>query len=411
MNVVCEYTSGSANNVSKAVALVPEYNEIVYAVCNLVVIVDATTQSVVETLKSHHTSVSSVTSLRRSRGTSSSAVELITCSDDGHVCVWRKRESTEHYTLEQRLEDMHNAVVALDAVALSSGGLITACDSSGYVFIWYSPAEGPYRVVYSKSSQPSQMPNCLCAIPIPALEGSGSDIVESFLLALGGVDCRIVIKIFYAGDICNAFNSADRIDIPDRVAGVLSGHEDWVTCLSSALVHDELMLASGSQDSKIRLWRLSRCTGPSVKALVVGSDGVSAADIQASSDTEDDDDITAEGEQAPVSTEADFTGNDEARFSFSVNDGHFWYSAFLEALLVGHEDWVTSVHWVQTGGPGGSWKLFSTSMDRNMLLWESEAGGVWIPMVRIGDIGGNLGGSVGANLLGFVNGVITQTGK
>lgn len=44
MEITCEYLCGSANNVSKAVALVPEHNEIVYAICNLVVVMNATTQ-------------------------------------------------------------------------------------------------------------------------------------------------------------------------------------------------------------------------------------------------------------------------------------------------------------------------------------------------------------------------------
>ena len=44
MEVVCEYTSGSANNVSKAVVLVPEFDEIAYAVCNLIIVLDATSQ-------------------------------------------------------------------------------------------------------------------------------------------------------------------------------------------------------------------------------------------------------------------------------------------------------------------------------------------------------------------------------
>ena len=37
------------------------------------------------------------------------------------------------------------------------------------------------------------------------------------------------------------------------------GHEDWVTCLASK--HDKdggLLLATGSQDSFVRLWRVER---------------------------------------------------------------------------------------------------------------------------------------------------------
>ena len=37
------------------------------------------------------------------------------------------------------------------------------------------------------------------------------------------------------------------------------GHEDWVTCLASKHDKDDgLLLATGSQDSFVRLWRVER---------------------------------------------------------------------------------------------------------------------------------------------------------
>ena len=37
------------------------------------------------------------------------------------------------------------------------------------------------------------------------------------------------------------------------------------------------------------------------------------------------------------------------------------------------------------------------------MIWDPDTvTGVWSPVVRVGDIGGQLGGSVGGNLLGFV---------
>jgi WD40 repeat protein len=81
----------------------------------------------------------------------------------------------------------------------------------------------------------------------------------------------------------------------------------------------------------------------------------------------------------------------------------------LDALLVGHEEWVTHVEWLPSPGELDKRYLFSTSMDRNMIIWLPDGGdGVWTPAVRIGDIGGQLGGSVGGNLLGFVGGCVLQ---
>ena len=58
---------------------------------------------------------------------------------------------------------------------------------------------------------------------------------------------------------------------------------------------------------------------------------------------------------------------------FSTPQGQ--YTAFLEALLVGHEDWVHSVQWQGSSGPGLQAQplcLLSTSMDRTMMLWRPD---------------------------------------
>lgn len=403
MDVTCEHTCGSANNVSKAVVLIEEFDNIVYAVCNLVVVVDATSQNVLATLKGHAANITSVSSLKCPVGDSSFLIELITSSEDGAVFVWTRSENASEYTLKTTLQDMKSSVVSLDAVSLAGGAVICSADSKGGVNMWFRTHGGDdaYRSIYQHDTSPSQMANCLCLCIIPR----NQDEEESFLLVLGGVDCRIVVKAFSSADAVGVYNAASTdssATITDRTVGVLSGHEDWVTCLSSTEVGGELMLASGSQDSKMRVWRFSRRSGPPRSEEIESA----AAAVDAADDSDEEGEGAEEGVQA-IAVEED---DEEARFAFSVSEGRAWYSASLEALLVGHEDWVTSVHWVLSPD-SSSWQLFSTSMDRNMLLWESEAGGVWIPTVRIGDIGGNLGGSVGANLLGFVNGVITRSGR
>lgn len=58
---------------------------------------------------------------------------------------------------------------------------------------------------------------------------------------------------------------------------------------------------------------------------------------------------------------------------FSTPQGQ--YTAFLEALLVGHEDWVHSVQWQGSSGQGLQAQplcLLSTSMDRTMMLWRPD---------------------------------------
>ncbi|OQS06224.1 elongator complex protein [Thraustotheca clavata] len=57
-------------------------------------------------------------------------------------------------------------------------------------------------------------------------------------------------------------------------------------------------------------------------------------------------------------------------------------SVVFDALLVGHEDWVTSVHWLPDG------QLVSCSMDNQIICWENQDH-AWQPQTRIGDLGGS----------------------
>jgi elongator complex protein 2 len=137
---------------------------------------------------------------------------------------------------------------------------------------------------------------------------------------------------------------------------------------------------------------------------------LAAVDLSAELDVESE---AVEGEVIVESNEDETES--EARLMFSA--GGVQYAVLLESLLVGHEDWVTSVHWMPAA-VGSSpedaieYRLFSTSMDRNMVIWspDASAGGVWVPKVRMGDIGGALGGMIGGNLLGFVGGATSPQG-
>ena len=80
----------------------------------------------------------------------------------------------------------------------------------------------------------------------------------------------------------------------------------------------------------------------------------------------------------------------------------------LEALLLGHEEAVTSLTWrYQSKASRDKPCLLNSSMDRTILLWMEESndgdaavvatgvtasGGVWVPISRVGSAGGILGG-------------------
>ena len=134
------------------------------------------------------------------------------------------------------------------------------------------------------------------------------------------------------------FSFRDSSDV-FRTCGCLSGHEEWVTDIASVfLSEDEVMVASSSQDCKIRIWRLkmSSSSGPE------GLPSVDRVDVAVDDDEQDD-----EGEEGEVQVRlsSDDLEDEECRLLLQTSKG-FTLRCFLESLLLGHEDWVTSVHWL-----------------------------------------------------------------
>lgn len=165
-------------------------------------------------------------------------------------------------------------------------------------------------------------------------------------------------------------------------SGSLTGHEDWITCLAwnSSLA----LLASASQDCKIRLWEFTTTVGETTEEIAIVSDN--------------DDDSNDENDE--LVDDEDEEG--EARLELIHEKGVTRVT--LEALLFGHEEAVTAVCWHPNPMPLYHQEeiLISSSMDRTILIW-SPFTGVWTPLTRVGSAGGILGGSIGSTLLGFVN--------
>ncbi|GMH94804.1 hypothetical protein TrVE_jg9942 [Triparma verrucosa] len=159
------------------------------------------------------------------------------------------------------------------------------------------------------------------------------------------------------------------------LAGSLSGHQDWVRCFSSTASFNSnstsLLLASGSHDHKIRLWNFQ------------------TSKDKVDSHIEVDEDV-----------DVDALLEDQARLCFTVNEDNI--KVTLEALLIGHEESVTSLSFSPKSAVDEPITLLSSSMDRTLLVWQvTESSGVWMPVARVGSAGGIVGGSVGNSLLGF----------
>mmetsp|Transcript_27111 Transcript_27111/g.76510 ORF Transcript_27111/g.76510 Transcript_27111/m.76510 type:complete len:653 (+) Transcript_27111:1034-2992(+) len=158
----------------------------------------------------------------------------------------------------------------------------------------------------------------------------------------------------------------------------LIGHQDWVRSVRFQPVnvdgtHTELLLASASQDKTIRIWRAT-C-------------------------------LSSVGGQVPHDSSllSEITKL-ASKHSFSV--GTHIFSVALEAVLVGHEDWIHSLSWEPCDMPSRDrLRLLSTCMDRTMMLWRSDVdeAGVWMSEESVGD--------AGSNALGYFGGVFSPCGK
>ncbi|XP_058066788.1 elongator complex protein 2 [Anopheles bellator] len=153
----------------------------------------------------------------------------------------------------------------------------------------------------------------------------------------------------------------------------LKGHFDWVRGIDYVRLpgSNDCLLASSSQDTFIRLWRISPRE--------------SLRKQKAYADIGQHEDITLE----------------ERTFSVRAPGGkNYHYALSLESVLQGHEGWVYGVHFCVRGDEV---HLLSSSIDKSLIGWTPSESGVWVESVRVGEVGGSS--------LGFYGGKFSPDGR
>ncbi|XP_064647875.1 elongator complex protein 2-like isoform X2 [Lineus longissimus] len=311
---------------------------------------------ITETLVGHKDRVNCVRWIPNEDG---NVTELVSCSVDKTALVWTEKDGkisitarlTGHSSSINVVEGFYVPQRDRGVTGENARTIVATVSVDSTVKIWQRQVGG---VDFS----------CTQTIPF----GSGFALNVSFtlipgtsvpMMAVGADDQRV--HIFVEQD--NEFV---------RVHALL-GHEDWIRGVQFATDDSgDLLLVTCGQDCFIRLWRFS---------------------------ARDPDAVTSQLNIKELSIHQEIKLK-ENTFTFQDGEKKCCFAVVLESVLSGHENWVYSCHWQPTqmkdGQPHQPMCLLSASMDKTMIVWQQdEETGVWLDMVRVGEVGGNTLGLYG----------------
>lgn len=255
---------------------------------------------------------------------------LISCAEDHNINIWQKSDLVP-YKLVQTI-NAHSG--SITCIAVLNSNLFATGSSDGQIKLWHKVDPAAWKEVHSEQIKPGFYPLSL------ALQDISSDKV---LLSVGGTNFNLYIYSF----ILSAGQVSDFTQ-----AAVLTGHEDWIKCLSFIKESpDNYLLASGSQDRYIRLWRLR------LNEQIDNSDEDSSKLILLSN----------------------------KQYKFNIQDTKAAFS--FEALIMGHDDWVTGLAWHPSASSNKTLQLLSSSADTALMIWEMDhESGIWVCVSRLGEL-------------------------
>ncbi|XP_034840315.1 elongator complex protein 2 [Maniola hyperantus] len=318
------YTSAACNRSPE----IADWNNgglICFGACNAVVIYDTNSKGKDPlTVLSHHKS--KVNSVKWLQKPNTACTELLSCSADKTAAVW---------TLDSGLWKLtSNLVEHKDGVT---------CGHGVYV-------DGDNLLVFTGSIDSS-----VCVWE--RIDGTTTlkqriNLQSGLALTLHSYVLPLVNKpiLFCALDDHKVHIFVEQGDSQYHRVHMLAGHEDWVRGLDVLNVDDNtLLLASASQDTYIRLWKIQRYEDKPVSGIKVEQKVFEAYQVK--------------------------------------------WSVKLDAVLAGHEGWVYGVQWQKTVDSETNqpiYRLLSSSLDKTLIIWQPERhGGAWVETVRVGEVGGN----------------------
>ncbi|KAL9625027.1 MAG: hypothetical protein Q9160_000756 [Pyrenula sp. 1 TL-2023] len=287
---------------------------------------------------------------------------------DCSLSVWLLNSTTLKAKLLRFLK-AHDG--AINAISVSKfNGVFATASADATVKIWCYDLQNDdcSKLLHAITLAPRYIP-----LALVLGEFKEEQSYDSLFLVVGGT--RNVIQVYAFSDL--------RTKASAKLQASLSGHDGWIRSLALTRAeqqeHDDLLLASASQDKYVRLWRLSK--GNLSRLSTMGP-----------------------SEQIGAPVESSLTSKVQTVEASGVK-----YSVTFEALLLGHEDWVYGAAW----SPGqGHLQLLTASADSSLTIWEPDPdSGIWINHIHLGEISGQKGStSATGSTGGFWNGLWSSDG-
>ena len=378
-----------------------------YAASKFVAVYDPIGQQLLGTLPGHTDKVTSaqwIPSCEPNANWNAPEVELVSTSVDKTLIVWKTTVEALRRPLRfQTVATLRGHESGITAVAIHvhqpSGRLLLASVSTdGTLIVWKREKIGAGFEVLQVLKFGSKLIESVAFSHVP---GVASPNVA--FLACGAVDN--LVHLFASDSASGKFSKLT----------TLAGHESWIRSLAFAEFESKtsgskyLLLASASQDRRVRLWKFeetgasNRDPSPSAASPASTTDpntlgkkqrfdpAVLLAQLEANEEGQLEIEQHSVVVTLPSSSSPPSAPTEGAPAAVPSRWG-----IQLESVILGHDDWVLSAKWIPPilGRDGVSKvqlpRLLTASMDKTMVVWTpDEVTGLWVEATRVGEVGGN----------------------